>query len=168
MFEQLLMQVSNGTATQLAGDAFLTSINSLMGSITALIIAVSGIVIAIITQRSQGRQKTKGEEQAIGGAEAIQLVMQKLAEQQGQIGAVAKATLHLGTTEDQRKMLDKDVAPVANMTAERIDTINAQIPAVKGIIGVNTGNVNTRNIPRESDATLKVINDTMVKAKINQ
>ena len=169
-FEQIVIltvatitTTGNGTATELAGDAFLTSINSFIGSITALIIAVSGIVVAIITQRSQGRQKTKQEESIVGGAEAIQLVMQKLKEQQAQIGAVGKATLSLATTDEQRKRLDTEVAPVVNTTAERIEVINEQIPAVKEIIGVKQANVNQRKMPRESDKTLKVINDTVAK-----
>lgn len=155
--------VGNGTATEIAGDAFLTSINSFIGSITALIIAISGIVVAVITKRSEGRTKSKQEEQVIGAAESIQLVMQKLREQQAQIGAVGKATLSLATTDEQRKKLDAEVAPVVNMTGERIDVINEQIPALKEILGVKTANVNQRKMPRESDATLKVINDTVAK-----
>lgn len=166
-FEQVLMQVvlnSTGTAAEIAGDAFLNSINSLIGTVTALVIAISGIIVALITKRSEGRTKTKQEEQTISTAEAIQLVMQKLREQQGQIGVVGKATLGLATTEEQRKQLDSQVAPVVNMTAERMETILNQIPALKAILGVNTADVNTKDIPRESAATLAVLNDLVAKA----
>lgn len=160
--EQMLMQVvlnSTGTAAEVAGDAFLNSINSLMGSVTALVIAIAGIVTAVIAARANGRTKTKQEEQAIAAANAVQLVMQKLREQQGQIGAVGKATLGLATTEEQRKQLDKEVAPVVNMTAERMEVINAQIPALKEILGIKTADVNTnKDMPRESDETLRVLN----------
>lgn len=167
MFEQLLMQVvlnSTGTAAEVAGDAFLNSINSLIGTVTGLVIAFSAIVIAIINRRSQGRTKTAQEEQAIGTAEAVQLIMQKLREQQGQIGTVGKATLGLATTEEQRNQLDKEVAPVVNMTSERMEVILNQIPALKEIIGIETANINTKDIPRESDATLAVLNDLVEKA----
>lgn len=166
MFEQLLMQVANGTATEIAGDAFLTSINSLMGSVTALIIAVSGIVVAIITQRSSGRQKTKQEEQAIGMAEALQVAMQKIAETTAQQRQVGKAVLGLATTDEQRQMLDKQVAPVVNTAGERIDVINQQIPAIKELIGVKSTDVNTKNLPRESESTLKTINAAVAEAKL--
>ena len=160
--EQMLMQVvlnSTGTAAEVAGDAFLNSINSLMGSVTALVIAIAGIVTAVIAARANGRTKTKQEEQAMAAANAVQLVMQKLREQQGQIGAVGKATLGLATTEEQRKQLDKEVAPVVNMTAERMEVINAQIPALKEILGIKTADVNTnKDMPRESDETLRVLN----------
>lgn len=155
---------STGTAAEIAGDAFLNSINSLIGTVTALVIAISGIIVALITKRSEGRTKTKQEEQTISTAEAIQLVMQKLREQQGQIGVVGKATLGLATTEEQRKQLDSQVAPVVNMTAERMETILNQIPALKAILGVNTADVNTKDIPRESAATLAVLNDLVAKA----
>jgi hypothetical protein len=169
-FEQVLMQVVvNGTATELAGDAFVNSITSLMGSVTALIIAVSGIVVAIIASRSNGRTKTKQEEQAIGVAQAIQVAMQKLAENESRINAVGKATMGLATTDEQRKELDRDVAPIVNTSKERIDVIAAQTDAIKELIGVMTANTNVnnnKNMPRESEETLKVINDTLAKAKI--
>jgi hypothetical protein len=171
-FEQILMQVAvvtNGTATEIAGDAFVNSITSIMGSITALVIAVSGIVVAIIAARSNGRTKTKQEESIQGGAEALQLVMQKLAEQQAQIGAIGKATIKLATTEDQRKQLDTEVAPVVNITKERIDVINQQIPAIKELIGFTTSDVNAKkDIPRESEETLKTVNATLAKAKLGE
>jgi type II secretory pathway pseudopilin PulG len=168
MFEQLLMQVTNETATQLAGDAFLTSINSLVGSITALVIAVAGIVTAFIAARSNGRTRTKQEEQVVGTAEAVQVMMQKLREQQAQIGTIGKGVLAVATTEEQRKQLDTDVTPIVNTTGERIDTITAQTPAIKSLIGLATADVNARkDFPRESDATLKVINDTVAKAKLS-
>lgn len=160
------MQVVNEGTAELAGDAFLTSINSLMGSITALIIAVSGIVIAIITQRSQGRAKTRTEENAIGAAESLQLVMQKLAENEARISSVGKATLSLATTEEQREALDRDVAPVIKTTKERIDVINQQTSAIKELLGVKAADINARKeLPRESDATLDVVNETVQKAK---
>lgn len=163
---QVAVPVTNGTTAELAGDAFVNSITSIIGSITALVIAVSGIVVAVIVKRSEGRVRTKQEEQTIGSAEALQLVMQKLAEQEGRINAVGKGTLALATTDEQRQELDKTVAPVVNTAKERIDTINAQTPVLKEILGVKTADVNLRkNIPRESDATLKVVNDTVAKAK---
>jgi hypothetical protein len=165
-FEQVLMQVVvNGTATELAGDAFVNSITSLMGSVTALIIAVSGIVVAIIAARSNGRTKTKQEEQAIGIAEAIQVAMQKIGESEARNAAIARGVLHVATTNEQKQYLDKEVAPVLNTTGERIDTINAQIPAIKELIGIKTSDVNLREIPRESQHTLNVINDAVLKAK---
>lgn len=168
--EQLLMQVvlnSTGTAAEVAGDAFLNSINSLLGSTTALVIAVAGIVTAVIAARANGRTKTKQEEQVIGAAEAIQLIMQKLREQQGQIGTIGKATLGLATTEEQRKELDTKVAPVVNMTGERMEVILAQIPALKAVLGVKTGDVNAnKEIPRESTATLTQLNKTVNDAQV--
>lgn len=169
-FEQVLLQiavVANGTATEVAGDAFVNSINSLMGSATALIIAVSGIVVAIIASRANGRTKTKQEEQAIGVAEAIQVAMQKIQETTAQNRQVGKAMLGLATTDEQRQMLDREVAPVVNMAGERIEIINQQIPALKEIIGVKIANVNTKQLPRESETTLKAINESVAKAKSN-
>lgn len=168
-FEQILMQVAvvaNGTASEVAGDAFVNSVTSVMGSITALVIAVSGIVVAIIAARANGRTKTKQEEQAIGIAEAIQVAMQKIGESEARNAAIGKGILHVATTDEQRQYLDREVAPVINNTGERIDTINAQIPAIKELIGVKTADVNTnKSIPRESDATLAQINETVRKAK---
>lgn len=166
-FEQILLQiatVANGTATEIAGDAFLNSITSLMGTVTALVIAVAGIITAVIAARANGRTKTKQEEQVIGAAEAVQVIMQKLREQQAQIGTLGKATLGLATTEEQRKQLDTQVAPVVNMTSERMEVILDQLPALKELLGVQTANVNTKDIPRESDETLTVLNDLVAKA----
>lgn len=168
-FEQVLMQVvlnSTGPAAEVAGDAFMNSLTSIMGSFTALVIAVAAIIPALIAIRSAGRNKTKQEEQVVGAAEAIQLIMQKLREQQGQIGAVGKGLLNVTTTDEQRKQLDKDVAPVVNMTKERMDVILAQIPALKEILGVKTGDVNAnKTVPRESDATLAQLNKTVSDAQ---
>jgi len=170
-FEQILLQiavVANGTATEVAGDAFVNSINSLLGSTTALIIAVSGIVVAIIAARSNGRTKTKQEEQAIGIAEGLQVVMQKLAEDQARNKALGKGLLGLATTDEQRQMLDRDVAPIVNNAGERIDVINQQIPAIKALIGVKTADVNAlKDMPRESTATMAQINETVRKATTN-
>jgi type II secretory pathway pseudopilin PulG len=167
-FEQVLLQVAtvaNGTATEIAGDAFLNSISSLMGAVTALVIAVAGIITAVIAARSNGRTRTKQEEQAVAAAEAVQLVMQKLQENEARLSAVGKATLTLATTDEQRKQLDEQVAPVLNTSTERIEVINAQIPAIKEILGVKTADVNKLDIPRESDATLRVINEQVAKTK---
>jgi len=170
-FEPILLQIAviaNGTTAEVAGDAFINSINSIVGSITALIIAVSGIAIAIITSRSAGRQKTKQEESAIGTAEAIQLVMQKLAEDQARNKALGKGLLGLATTDEQRQMLDRDIAPIVNNAGERIDVIHQQIPAIKALLGVKTADVNTlKDIPRESSATMAQINETVKKAQTN-
>jgi hypothetical protein len=169
--EQLLMQVvgnGTGTAVEIAGDAFLTSINSLMGSVTALVIAVAGIITAVIAARSNGRTRTKQENQVMGTAESIQLIMQKLQENEARIASIGKATIGLATTEDQRKQLDEQVAPVLNTSRERIEVINAQIAALKAILGVKTADVNTRiDMPRESQETLNIINDALVRAKAN-
>ena len=167
-FEQVLMQVvlnSTGTAAEVAGDAFLNSINSLIGTATALIIAVSGIVIAVISKRSDCRTKTKQEEQAIGVAEAMQVVMQKLREEQASKSQIAKGLFQFATTDEQKAFLDKNVAPIINITGERMETINNQIPAIKELIGVKTADVNTKNIPRESAATLAVVNKTVSDAQ---
>jgi hypothetical protein len=169
-FEQVLMQiavVANGTTAEVAGDAFVNSINSLLGSATALIIAVSGIVVAIIAARSNGRTKTKQEEQAVGVAEAIQVVMQKLREEQASKSIIAKQLFTVATTDEQRKQLDEQVAPIIRITGERMETINKQIPAVKELIGVKTADVNTKDIPRESDATLAIVNKAVDDTKTN-
>lgn len=167
--EQVLMQIvlnSTGTAAEVAGDAFLNSINSLMGSVTALVIAVAGIITAVIAARANGRTKTKQEEQVLGAAEAIQLIMQKLREQQGQIGAIGKAAMGLATTEEQRKQLDTQVAPVVNMTGERMEVILAQVNALKEILGVKTADVNAnKEMPRESAATLSQLNRIVSEAQ---
>lgn len=166
--ENLLMQVvlnSTGTVAEVAGDAFVNSINSLLGSITALVIAVAGIVTAVIAARSNGRTKTKQEEQALGVAEALQVAMQKLGENEARNAALAKGILHVATTDEQKQYLDKNVAPVLNTAGERIEVINNQIPAIKELIGVKTADVNTKDIPRESEATLKVINKQVADAK---
>lgn len=167
-FEQILMQiatVANGTATEIAGDAFVNSITSVMGSITALVIAVSGIVVAVITMRSRGRDRTKQEESAIGAAEALQLVMQKIGESEARNTAIGKGLMKVATTDEQRQYLDREVAPVVNSAGERIDTINAQIPAIKDLIGVKETDVNVRkDIPRESKETLRQINESVRKA----
>lgn len=169
-FEQILMQVAvvaNGTATEIAGDAFVNSITSIMGSITALIIAVSGIVVAVITMRSRGRDRTKQEDSAIGAAEAIQLVMQKIGENEARNAAIGKGLIKVATTDEQRQYLDREVAPVVNTAGERIDIINAQIPAIKDLIGVKSADVNSKTLPRESEATLKQINESVRKAQAN-
>lgn len=158
--------VANGTTSEIAGDAFVNSVTSIMGSITALIIAVSGIAVAIIAARSNGRTKTKQEEQAIGVAEAVQVAMQKIGESEARNAALARGIMHVATTEDQKRYLDKEVAPVLSTAGERIDVINAQIPAIKELMGVKTANANTKEMPRESAATLKVINDSVDKAKL--
>lgn len=166
--EQLLMQVvlnSTGTAAEVAGDAFLNSINSLLGSATALVIAVAGIVTAIIAARSNGRTKTKQEEQAIATAEAVQVTMQKIAETMAQQRQVGKAVLTLATTDEQRKVLDEKVAPVVNNTSEQIKVIHQQIPAIKEIIGVKTADANKLEMPRESSTTLASINKAVDEAK---
>ena len=168
----MLMQVvlnATGAAGEVAGDAFVNSVTSLMGSATALIIAVSGIVVALIAARSNGRTKTKQEEQVVGAAEAIQLVMQKLAENEARLNSVGKATLALATTDEQRKKLDENVVPVVNTSRERIEVISAQIPAIKEILGVKTvADVNAKELPRESEDTLKTVNALVTKAKLGE
>lgn len=165
-FEQILLQiatVTNGTTAEIAGDAFINSVNSLIGTITALIGSVAGIVIAIIAARSAGRARTKQEEQAIGTAEAFQIVMQKMKEDTALRGVVGKALLQVATTDEQRQYLDREVAPVVNVTGERISTIDQQMPAITELIGVKTANVSTKSIPRESDATLATVNEAVKK-----
>ena len=169
--EEVLLQiavVANGTTAEVAGDAFINSINSLLGAITALVGAAAGIIIALIAARSAGRAKTKQEEQAIGTAEAVQLVMQKIAESRGEIHQVSKATLGLATTEEQKKQLDTQVAPVLKTTKEGIDTIYAQIPALKTLLGVKTADVNTTQLPRESEEVLKILNEAIAKIKAGE
>lgn len=158
--------IANGTTAEVAGDAFVNSITSLMGSVTALVIAVAGIVTAVIAARSNGRTKTKQEEQAIAVAEAVQVAMQKIGESEARNAALARGILHVATTEDQKKYLDKEVTPVLNTVGERITTIEAQIPALKEMIGIKTADVNTKPLPREGQLTSQITSDAIAKAKI--
>lgn len=171
-FDQILLQiavVTNGTTAEVAGDAFINSINSLLGAITALVGSAAGIIIALIAARSAGRAKTKQEEQTVGYAEAIQLVMQKIAESRAEIRQVSKGTLALATTEEQKKQLDAQVAPVLQTTKEGIDTIYAQIPAIKALLGVKIADVNTiTTLPRESEEVLKILNEAIAKIKAGE
>lgn len=169
-FEQVLLQIAtiaNGTATEVAGDAFINSINSLIGTFTALIIAVSGIVIAIISKRSDGRTKTKQEENTVAAAEAVQLVMQKLAESRAEIRQIGQATLSLATTDEQRKQLDSQVVPVLQTTTDGINKIYEQLPIIQALLGIKTSDINAnQTIPRESEETLKTLNALVAKARI--
>ena len=153
--EQFLLQV---IPTDLVG-----SVDALIVSLTGLIGAVSAIIIAIINQRSQGRNKTEFEHQLLHAAEFTQLGAQKVKENQGEINAFMRA-VYDSLTPEQKAAAEKDIKPLIDIGSERITTTEQQIALFAKIFGIDVNS--NRDVPRESAETLRKINSAVLRAKL--
>lgn len=153
--EQFLLQI---VPTDLVG-----SIDTLIVSLTGLIGAVSAIIIAIINQRSQGRNKTDFEHKILHAAEFTQLGAQKTKENIGEISAFMRA-VYDSLPPEQKAEAEKRIKPLIDIGSERITTTEQQIALFAKIFGINVDS--NPDVPRESAATLRKINSAVLRGKL--
>ena len=102
MFEQLLMQAG-----------FAESSAALLETVAVLVIAIGGIVSGVAGFMKAGRAK----DFAIAAGQASQVYGQKAVEAKDRVKGVVDALYQL-TPEEQKKVLDKTIVPMSQITEE--------------------------------------------------
>lgn len=154
-FENLLMQVTNGTGVILPAPDIFDQINTIMIGVAALITTVGGLFTFIITKiRSVRREElTERDKMIIEALKTGQMATQKTAEILGQNKNVIKALYEADIPEEQRKKLESSLKPVLGDIDAMLKTANEQAALVKGratqYFGEQADVDTDKSIPRE-------------------
>lgn len=158
MFENLLMQVVNGTIPAVAvppADIF-SQINQLAGTISVLVTTIGSFATYIIIKWRSVRKEelTERDKQMLELAKDIQMGFQKGVETIGQTKEVAKILYESQTTEEQRKKVQEQLSPILAEADARLQVANEQAALVKAkaiqMFGPNADVDQDKAIPRES------------------
>lgn len=135
MFDSLLMQVVNGTvpAIPLPPADIFDQINALAGTISVLVTTVGSFATYIIIKWKSVRKEelTERDKQMLELAKDIQMGFQKGVETIGQTKEVARILYQSQTTEEQRKAVQEQLAPVLADAEARLQKANEQAALVK-------------------------------------